>query len=296
MGSQRKCIIKSVSLILIGLLQAGLPAVHAADDAAIVYDIPRLTDLVIDGKADDWHDAGFRINVMMSVEAWVRAKLGREVAFQVFGNDRDLGERVFNTVWYPATGTFMHSDRSHRIRLAERPSSPFASVALGFARHRDAWFSVIAAPELAGRSVSVRIGDNLIAEGKLVGYKGRARACVQATLPEGAGEAARFRVVIDGQATNSDIAIIAIRFIVFFLLSRSRKRLHSFRPVSAGEFPHRLKSDFLSGLSPVFGRWIAERPQNMQVMQMIKCDRRCLPNSARDPSTPLRSAQDDTEL
>ncbi|MFC1462819.1 sugar-binding protein, partial [Verrucomicrobiota bacterium] len=285
-----------------------------------VFDVPRLDGIIIDGKADDWHDDGFKVEVMTSVDGWVKAQsdmdcrfslgwdergllvliqvsgqnfleadkidalyegdgvelylvdkrggeqmiqvmiapgmtreqpelrywlndyradselkatppaihaartkvpggyvmealvpwtnigvkpeAGGEVAFQMYANHLEQGEPLFNTVWYPAMGTFQDSSNAYRIRLAERPSPPFASVARAFARLGDAWFSVVAAPGLAGRGVSVRFNGNRIAEGKLTGFDGRALACVPAKLPEVVGEDSRFEVAVGEHATD----------------------------------------------------------------------------------------------
>jgi pimeloyl-ACP methyl ester carboxylesterase len=292
-----------------------------ADEGARVFDVPKLDGIVIDGTADDWKEAGFHVDVMTSVDGWVRPvsnmdsrvsigwdergllvlirasdqnfieatdadalyasdsvelymidkrggkqmiqaviapgmtpdqpelryklydyrtdaglkanppklqaartktpggyvmevllpwanigvapELGGEVAFQVFVNDKDGNERLFNTVWYPATGTFMNPGNAYRLRLANRAGQRFASIARGFARLGDVWFSVIAATDLAGKNVGVRFGGKQIGSGTLLAHAGRALACVQAKLPDGVGEDSLFEVAVEGQTTNT---------------------------------------------------------------------------------------------
>jgi hypothetical protein len=43
-----------------------------ADEGARVFDVPKLDGIVIDGTADDWKEAGFHVDVMTSVDGWVR--------------------------------------------------------------------------------------------------------------------------------------------------------------------------------------------------------------------------------
>lgn len=81
---------KSVSLILIGLLSAALPAAHAADDAAIVYDIPRLNDIMVDGKAQDWGHNGFRIDLLTPVRQKLKPAGDHDVRARLAWNARGL--------------------------------------------------------------------------------------------------------------------------------------------------------------------------------------------------------------
>ena len=43
-----------------------------ADEGTRVFDVPKLNGIVIDGTADDWKEAGFHVDVMTSVDGWVR--------------------------------------------------------------------------------------------------------------------------------------------------------------------------------------------------------------------------------
>lgn len=133
----------------------------------------------------------------------VKPEVGTEVAFQVFANDLDFDSTLFHTVWYPATGTFMDSRRTHRVRLAERPSPPFAAVARGFSRLNDAWFTIVAASRLAGKTMAVRYNGNVMAEGAASEFGGRAFACVKAALPTGVVETTRYEITFDGQPVDA---------------------------------------------------------------------------------------------
>lgn len=133
----------------------------------------------------------------------VKPEIGSEVAFQVFANDRDDGAPLFRTVWYPATSTFQNTNRAHRIRLAQRASPPCSAVARGFSRLNHAWFTVVAVPRLAGKTVTVRYQGNIIAEGTTSKFGERAFACVHASLPPGVVETSRFDVMLDGQVVDA---------------------------------------------------------------------------------------------
>ncbi|MFZ4397339.1 MAG: sugar-binding protein, partial [Kiritimatiellia bacterium] len=165
---------------------------------------------------------------------WVVPILGAEVAFQVFVNDKDVGERLFNTVWYPATGTFRNSGNTYRLRLADRAGQRFASKARGFARFGETWFSVIAASDLAGKSVEVRFEGKLIGSGKLAAIDGRAMACVRAKMPDGLRETSLFEVGVEGQATN----VVGLLSIGTAGDGEALARLLEIDRVQAGPTPH----------------------------------------------------------
>jgi len=128
----------------------------------------------------------------------VTPEVGREVAFQMFCDDYDIAERLFNAVWYPSVGTFQDSKRTHRIRLTEKPGPACSAVARGFVRGDDAWFSLVAASRLTGKVVSARFDGKELTTGKLTEYGGRSYACLKATLPPDADEASRFEIMVDG--------------------------------------------------------------------------------------------------
>lgn len=133
----------------------------------------------------------------------IKPGIGREVAVQIICNDRDIGGRLFNTLWHPRTGTFMDSLRTQRVRLAEQPGPAVMSVARAYARARDAWFCVVAAPELSGLQVNVSFNAAAVASGALVECDGRAMACVAAALPDGAAIGSRFEVAVAGRAAQA---------------------------------------------------------------------------------------------
>lgn len=55
-----------------------------------VCDVPRLDGVVIDGKADDWHDAGFKIDAMASADGWVRAAADLDARIRLGWDERGL--------------------------------------------------------------------------------------------------------------------------------------------------------------------------------------------------------------
>jgi acetyl esterase/lipase len=58
--------------------------------AAAPYDIPRLPDIVINGQADDWGDAGFRVEVLYDVKSPRRSCANLDARLRLGWNDRGL--------------------------------------------------------------------------------------------------------------------------------------------------------------------------------------------------------------
>ena len=61
-----------------------------AGDAAPLFDIPKLADMKIDGKADDWGDKGFRVDALCDVAGRARPPTDFDVAFRLGWNDAGL--------------------------------------------------------------------------------------------------------------------------------------------------------------------------------------------------------------
>jgi len=55
----------------------------SAAEETRVFDVPRLDGIVIDGKADDWHGAGFKVKIMTSVDGWVRSAPDMDCCFSL---------------------------------------------------------------------------------------------------------------------------------------------------------------------------------------------------------------------
>lgn len=63
-------------------------AMHAADDP--VFDIPKLADVKIDGKADDWGDKGFHVESMSDVTGKMLPPENFSASFKLGWDDRGL--------------------------------------------------------------------------------------------------------------------------------------------------------------------------------------------------------------
>ena len=61
-----------------------------AGDSSPVFDIPKLADMKIDGKADDWGDKGFRVDGLCDVAGRARPPADFDVAFRLGWNDAGL--------------------------------------------------------------------------------------------------------------------------------------------------------------------------------------------------------------
>ena len=72
------------TMLALMVLIAGVAA------AEPVYDIPRLNNVVIDGKTDDWGDGGFRVETLAGVDGKVRSPADLDVRVRLGWDDRGL--------------------------------------------------------------------------------------------------------------------------------------------------------------------------------------------------------------
>ncbi|MBM4143491.1 MAG: hypothetical protein FJ225_07880 [Lentisphaerae bacterium] len=74
-------------------------------------------------------DEGCRVEILLP---WASLDItpteGREIGFQMFVDDADSAreQQTYLVAWYQALGTFMHSDRMHRLRLSREAGPPVA--------------------------------------------------------------------------------------------------------------------------------------------------------------------------
>src|SRR5687767_1803599 len=61
----------------------------AADDSP-VFDIPRLLDVAIDGRPDDWGDAGFRVDMLADRTGAVLPSADFDARFRLAWDDRGV--------------------------------------------------------------------------------------------------------------------------------------------------------------------------------------------------------------
>jgi hypothetical protein len=54
------------------------------------FDIPRLDKIVIDGRADEWGEAGFRVETLAALDGAVRSCSDFDARFRLGWNDRGL--------------------------------------------------------------------------------------------------------------------------------------------------------------------------------------------------------------
>lgn len=88
-----QCGILWANLAFVGLCCGGVQAAAAAPaepDRTPVYNVPRLTNIVIDGQADDWGEAGFRVEVIAAMDGRVKAASDLDGRFRLGWDDRGL--------------------------------------------------------------------------------------------------------------------------------------------------------------------------------------------------------------
>jgi hypothetical protein len=74
-------------MVVVCLVAGGL--VRAAEPR-VVFDIPRMENITIDGKADDWGDGGFRVEVMTPVSGQLQPADKGDAKFRLGWNDQGL--------------------------------------------------------------------------------------------------------------------------------------------------------------------------------------------------------------
>ena len=135
--------------------------------------------------------------------------VGREVAFQVWVNDvdrRDQNAPWYHAVWYPAVGTGTHTERMHRIRLAERPSPPMSVRTRGGydIDRMETCITAYARKDQAGRTVSLLHAGKTLAERTLADHvSGRAVAEVRVPMPPPGRPFGPITVLVDGKTVDT---------------------------------------------------------------------------------------------
>jgi len=115
-----------IQFLLVVLISLGA---HAAPSPAPVYDIPRLGDVAIDGKADDWADNGFRVEMMKQIWGEEQEKVGADHNAQFrLGWDRKgllILARITDDKWleHPERGMMWSRDAMEVFLAPHRGSS-----------------------------------------------------------------------------------------------------------------------------------------------------------------------------
>ena len=78
------------ALLLLFCSNAVRAAPEGAKAASPVHDIPRMAKIVIDGKADDWGDGGFRVDLLLPVGAAPKAIKDHSAKFRLGWNKKGL--------------------------------------------------------------------------------------------------------------------------------------------------------------------------------------------------------------
>ncbi len=79
---------KTTMCLCLALLAAA--AAHGAEEPLPVYDVPKLGDITIDGKADDWADRGFRVDMLLPEYGRPRPEADFNPRFRLGWNGKGL--------------------------------------------------------------------------------------------------------------------------------------------------------------------------------------------------------------
>jgi len=149
-------------------------------------------------------DHGYRLEARLP---WsnleIDPKVGREVGFQLFIDDRDKGEDQFHLAWYPRVGTFANSKAMHRVRLSEQASDPQRVVMrISIVGHAPLTATVIGPAGLTGERAELIGADGVFAGGRMRPWKGRSLAIIDLDDPLPEGGAGRRAVRIAGETVG----------------------------------------------------------------------------------------------
>ncbi|HDZ21542.1 hypothetical protein LCGC14_0124050 [marine sediment metagenome] len=129
-------------------------------------------------------ESGYTFEVFVPWEAArIDAAVGKELGVQVFIGDLD-SDGWMAALWHPLAGTLSNTRKSHRVRLSETIEQPFKATAQGYyedlTRVR---VNIFAVKELAGKTVQVADGYDVLTETRLTEDSGRVSGQVVLPMP-----------------------------------------------------------------------------------------------------------------
>lgn len=150
-------------------------------------------------------ESGYILEVLLPWQNLaMEPKAGHEIGFQLYVNDADNTDDRFQTVWYPLAGTNSNPAAMHRLRLADSPSPAVLVVAGGkYERMRRTRINVSAVVELIDQEVEVKVGDKVLARGKLTAEDGRASASLSMPIPPRGNPYGELTVSIDSKHSTT---------------------------------------------------------------------------------------------
>jgi len=128
----------------------------------------------------------------------IKPEAGREIAFQIYVNDSDNGNR-FQARWY-SFGSGHNSMNMQRLRLAEQPGPQInAAVMAGYELFRRAVVQVAGTSDFIGKSCVVKNGDSEAGKATLTAVSGRAGAKIMLPMPPPDKPYGPLSLVVEGQ-------------------------------------------------------------------------------------------------
>ena len=143
---------------------------------------------------------GYTLEVLLPWEDLaIKPEAGRDVAFQLYVNDSNGGQR-YEVLWYPSAGAGDDSMRMQALRLSDKASPPVNTlVSAGYERLHRVNVQVAATSDLLGKTVTVKDGDHKLGNALLAAQDGRAGAKFVLPMPERGKSYGPLFVAIDGQ-------------------------------------------------------------------------------------------------
>ena len=193
--------------------------IHFAIAPGMTGEVPELKYKVFDWRKREPRDAatieaarrkidgGYAVEVLLPwTNLAITPKAGLETALQVQLNDVDADNRLFRTAWYPQTPPVGRTLAMHRLRLANKPSSPVNAVARAqFDDLARTVVRVVATKDWIGKHATVNDARKAIADGTFKDDAARARASFTFDMPP-PGES--FGVLSVGVDRKSRVALV----------------------------------------------------------------------------------------
>ncbi len=81
---------KKLLALIVALIALATPAARAAESDSPLFDIPRVESIQIDGKAEDWGNNGFKVDVLAGEDGTMKDPNDLDASFRLGWNDQGL--------------------------------------------------------------------------------------------------------------------------------------------------------------------------------------------------------------
>ena len=146
---------------------------------------------------------GYTLEVLLPWENFgIKPEAGRELAFQIYVNDTDGGDRI-QALWYPLSGAH-DSMNMHRVRLSDKPGPPVnAVVSAEYERFRRVNVHMAGTTEWLGKIFTVKEDGRELGSVPITPENGRAGAQIVLPMPPQGNAYGPLEISLDGQSVEA---------------------------------------------------------------------------------------------